>query len=253
MKKNYLVDYLLNKPVSKSQEFHEFTKIKKLAKNVNSKFWPESWKKVYYKAYGRLEETILPKPDLKQNISLRNVLFDRKSTRIFAKKPLSLEKLSTILYFSAGLKNIDPNFPRRFYPSPGARFPLEVYVFSQNAELPKSVYHYYVKNHSLEKLNTYNKSDLPKITNVPLSKSAGCIIAITAVFKRNTVKYMDRGYRHVLVEAGHMAQNIYLTSSALGVGCCALGGYLDDNINEMLDIDGLNESVVYLIALGEKK
>jgi len=252
MKKYYFVEQLLNKPVFKFQKFHEYTKIKNLAKNINSKYWPESWKRVFYKAYGRLEEIILPKPNLATNISFKNVLNSRLSTRVHSKKPLSGGKISTLLYYSAGLTNINPNFPRRFYPSPGARYPLEVYIISQNSEFPKGIYHYYVKNNSLEKLTSYKKDDLPNITNIPLAKSAGCLIVITAVFRRNTVKYVDRGYRHILVEAGHMAQNMYLVSAALGIGCCAIGGYIDDNINGMLDIDGVNESVVYLLAIGEK-
>ena len=64
------------------------------------------------------------------------------------------------------------------------------------------------------------------------------------------MKYGDRGYRHVLAEAGHLAQNLYLISSALGLSCCAMGGYYDEEINNLLDIDGVGESIVYILAIG---
>ena len=72
------------------------------------------------------------------------------------------------------------------------------------------------------------------------------------MFKRTILSYGDRGYRHILVEAGHLGQNIYLNSVALGLSCCAIGGYIDDKLNSLIDVDGLNESVVYVLAVGKR-
>jgi len=55
------------------------------------------------------------------------------------------------------------------------------------------------------------------------------------------------------LEAGHLAQNIYLVTTALGLGCVAIGGFMDDEINEILEVDGVNEAVVYVIAIGRPK
>ena len=97
----------------------------------------------------------------------------------------------------------------------------------------------------------FNKKQLRNLVNRPWIEKAGCLIVLTAVFKRNSIKYGDRGYRHIISEAGHIGQNFYLLASALGMGICGIGGYVDDTINKFLDIDGVDESVVYLLAAGE--
>lgn len=74
---------------------------------------------------------------------------------------------------------------------------------------------------------------------------------MTAVFHRNQVKYGERGYRYILIETGHIGQNLYLVSEAAGIKCRALGGTRDENIEKLLDIDGIGESVVYAVAVGK--
>ena len=73
---------------------------------------------------------------------------------------------------------------------------------------------------------------------------------MTAVFSRNQMKYGERGYRYVLLEAGHIGQNMYLNAAALSLKCCALGGTIDSKLEKFLDIDGITESVVYAVAFG---
>ena len=63
-------------------------------------------------------------------------------------------------------------------------------------------------------------------------------------------KYGKLGYRYILLEAGHIGQNMYLVSEALGLKCCALGGTRDENLEKLIDIDGVTEAVVYGFAVG---
>ena len=51
----------------------------------------------------------------------------------------------------------------------------------------------------------------------------------------------------------NIAQNIYLIGNALGLGICSVGGFLDDGLNDILDIDGRIESVIGVIAVGNKE
>ncbi len=60
----------------------------------------------------------------------------------------------------------------------------------------------------------------------------------------------ERGCRFALLEAGHIAQNILLATTALDLGAVAVGGFIDDEVNEILDIDGVDEFSIYLIAIG---
>lgn len=91
---------------------------------------------------------------------------------------------------------------------------------------------------------------MEEITSQEWVKSSAVILAISGIFNRTQIKYGDRGYRYILLEAGHMAQNIYLLSAALGLKCCAIGGYIDDKINRLIDFDDQQEAVLYMLSLG---
>ncbi len=252
MNKKFDLNKLLNKPTALFEKYHQKSKIISLSKdNLDPKKWPKEWKTVNYKGYGRLDEIKLPPPQIKINMPLTTVLAQRSSGRKFSVKPIKLSYLSTLLYHSAGINKTDrEKVIRRFYPSAGGRYPLEAYFLSLNCEIKNGLYHYYLKNHSLETLVLFKKLELNKYFSQPWIVKASGLIIITAVFKRNTIKYADRGYRHILIEAGHLGQNIYLVSNALCLSCCAIGGYVDDNLNQLLDIDGINESVIYVLAVG---
>ncbi|MCL4364040.1 SagB/ThcOx family dehydrogenase [Patescibacteria group bacterium] len=242
---------LLGKSFSLSEEFHQKTKLKKISDDHTFNKVPKEWKTVQFKSYPRFKELVLPKPKI-IDPSLKKILIERKSSRNFSRHPLSLEKLSGLLYYSAGLKTYkEPWLVNRFYPSAGSRYPLEVYLISLNSQLPMGLYHYYLKNHSLEKIQSFDRFKASNYFRPDWVEKSSVIIIITAVFKRNTIKYGDRGYRHILIEAGHLGQNLYLMASVFKLSCCAMGGYYDDRLNELIDIDGHSESVIYTLALGQ--
>ncbi|MDR1200160.1 MAG: nitroreductase family protein [Tannerellaceae bacterium] len=87
--------------------------------------------------------------------------------------------------------------------------------------------------------------------NIQLEDSS-CIVFITSVFLRTMLKYGERGYRFILQEIGFVGQNISLVSEALGLSSCMLGGFLDDEINSFLEIDGPSETIQNIIVIGHK-
>jgi len=101
----------------------------------------------------------------------------------------------------------------------------------------------------MEKLPQFKQPDSSYFSQIWTKNAAGFIV-ISCVFKRTIGKYQDRGYRYVLLEAGHAAQNIYLVSAGLKLSCCAIGGFTDNLLDESLDIDGVDESVLYILAIG---
>jgi SagB-type dehydrogenase family enzyme len=72
----------------------------------------------------------------------------------------------------------------------------------------------------------------------------------TAVTQRTFWKYGQRGTRYIYLDAGHAGQNLYLAAAALGLGCCAIGAFFDDEINSLLGVDGENETIVYMASVG---
>jgi len=251
MKNKFNLDELLGKPTLSSEKFHEQTKLKKAQIEPDAKRWPESWKTVYFKSYPRFNEVLLPKPRLNSGISFKETLFARSSTRKFSARPLSIADIGSFLYYGAGLKDTLSPDEGRFYPSAGARYPLEIYVLSINSELPSGLYHYYLKNHSLEELMLIKKPDMFRyIAHQKWIKNVSCLIFTTAIFSRTTMKYGPRGYRHILTENGAVLQNFYLVATALGIRCCPVASFLDNKINELLDIDGIEESVINALLIG---
>lgn len=238
--------------------FHNRTKIKKFNTFNISVIKPkqERWGRVFYKAYPRFKQVVLPEPSI-QKYDLTKTLFQRESCRDFTETPLPRLLFSDLIYYSAGEKKFvtHDGSTKRFYPSAGARYPLEVYPIVLNVEgIDSAIYHYHVKTHSLEVIleKPFARRVFMQFHQSWIKKSASLMV-FTAIFDRTEEKYGDRGYRHILTEYGHVAQNMYLMSTAIGIRCCSIGGFIDDGLNAVLDIDGISESVVGVIAVGVKK
>lgn len=249
------------------KEMDKFFKENKLSRlfHENSKFnyWPvgkqlsyEDVTKIHYKEYPRFKRIPLPKKFSKDS-SLERTLEKRKSERNYSKKKLNLSQISKLLFYSFGITRFDKNgnfdSAKRTYPSAGARYPLEVYLVIFNSEIQSGIYHYEVKSHSLELLKEgdFTKEILDSTTQVnKWLENCSMIILISAVFDRTQIKYEERGYRFILIEAGEVCQNVSLMATALGLGSCAIGGFLDNNLNNLLGLDSKEESLMNFIVVG---
>lgn len=218
---------------------------------------PKSWKKIYFKTYPRLLQI-----NFKRTIPRKNPLFSiitrRKSERGFNNANLQLKTINNILYFSSGIRNfnkIKNDFDKslRMYPSAGARYPLEIYIaILRSKEISPGIYHYNIKRNSLELLLKGNfKKTFKKITNQSWIERSGIIVIIAAVFARTIIKYKERGWRYIFFEAGHLVQNIYLVSTVLKLKSCAIGGFFDNEIIKLLDLNPESELPLYMVAIGK--
>ncbi|MBI2618284.1 SagB/ThcOx family dehydrogenase [Candidatus Kaiserbacteria bacterium] len=195
--------------------------------------------------------------------NLEEVLKNRESFRNFdIKKEISLEELSTILFYSAGLKGKpgeykdktqeEKNRTRRFYPSGGARYPLEVYLaIKRVSRITSGIYHYNLLSHSLEQLLDKNYlNEFNETLGYVWARDAAVVFVITTVWDRNFIKYQDFGYNIILTEMGHMVQNLLLVSESLGVKYCPLAGFDNQKMNTLLDINDEDESSLYMTVVG---
>lgn len=237
--------------------FHKFSKIiSKSQAHAPLKYedYPEEWKTTYYKSYPRL-----PKVDLTDDpigADFFDLIKKRQSRRDFSESPISKKELSLLLKYSCGnTRPLHDGRHRRAQPSGGARFPIEIYpiVFRGNNDLKTGLYHYNVKEHKLDVLwdREFNGKEIDELFVYDWVKNSAIAIIMTAVFWRNKNKYGERGYRMILQESGHIGQNMYLVSEALGLKCCALSGTKDEALEKLIDIDGITESVVYALAIGK--
>ncbi len=209
------------------------------------------------KLYPRLKHTQLPLSDTIVQSQVDSTLTLRRSTRRFARSPLTLSELSHLLHFSAGVMSFKSAYTvkedHRPYPSAGAKYPLELYVivFRQTEGLDCGIYHYDPRDHQLIEIDKNNhKDEVMSSVGDRWIAECGVLVVISAVFSRTMVKYGDRGYRYILIETGHLAQNLCVVAGAMNVGICAIGGYIDQSINALIGIDGTSEAALYLLAVG---
>jgi SagB-type dehydrogenase family enzyme len=176
----------------------------------------------------------------------------RRSRREYASGPLEMGELSVLVHAASGVT--DPSRGFRAAPSAGALYPIETYVVVHNAEgLEQGLYHYAVADHELEQLRVDDLRARMMIAGLGqemLGRAQVCFI-LTAVFGRTRQKYRERTYRYVMLEAGHISQNLYLAATSLGLGACAIGAFLDNQLNSLLDVDGQEEAAVYMVTVGK--
>jgi len=206
-------------------------------------------KTTLYKTYPRQKQVHLPRARLPK-MKLEQALKTRVSGRDFSNAKISLRLMGSLLYYSAGLR---PNSTHRHYPSAGALYPLELYLVSAHTVLPAGVYHYSVWGHCLEEISLSPSMDLTEYIAQPWIAHAGGLLVITSVFKRTTGKYGSRGIHYGHYESGHLAQNLYLVATSLGMACCGLGGFDETKLERLLSIRKTNETVLYPLAIGMKK
>ena len=237
--------------------FHENSKTERHDRPPSSELvrakMAEMWTSLDYLGYESFE---LP-PVAEITSPLSEVLRKRVTARNLRSCNISTEQLSQILFYCYGetRSNEESGFPRSFrvIPSGGAMYPLEIYLHSAKIEgLPAGLYHYNSDHHSLQLVQAGDKThllcDSLVQNNIPLDSAVQFFI--TALFERSTFKYSERGYRFVLLEAGHVAQNINLVSTSLGLGVINIGGYFDREIDSFLGLDGIAHSTVYMQAIG---
>lgn len=198
----------------------------------------------------------LPKPDI--DSPLRREIRKRHSCRNFVPHAMPLSELGDILANAYGASAVIENqngqtsFSRPV-PSGGALYPLEVYVATQSVVgLSDGAHHYNVVTHSLEQMKAGPavKELSDKLLGQSFLDNASAVVIFSAVFPRTLKKYGPRGYRYVLFEAGHAAQNVCLLAAELGLGSLCIGGFYDHRLNAYLGLDGKTEAAVYIVGLG---
>ncbi|MFW9987407.1 MAG: SagB/ThcOx family dehydrogenase [Candidatus Odinarchaeota archaeon] len=209
-----------------------------------------------FKIYPNAIKTIkLEEPVFDEQIKFWKVVLSRKSTRKFKQEPIKQSHISQLLYGMTGLTRISPQVAFRTVPSAGGLFPIEVYTIINNVEeLEKGLYHYNIAQHMLELLKEGDfRAEIAKgCLDQQMVYNSAVSFVWTAVIERSKWKYLQRCYRYIYLDAGHIGQNFYLIAEALGLGACTIGAIYDDEINDLLEIDGINETAIYVGITGQK-
>ena len=206
-----------------------------------------------YKTYPRAPVVALTRPNLEGGLAAAEAIAGRRSTRDYAASPMSQAELSRLLFLTGGINADKYGNARRTAPSSGALYPIEVYAVVHRVDgIEPGVYHYAYREHALEQLRAgdFRANVVDQAIAQEFLGECGVVLFLTMILQRMRPKYQDRSYRYGLLEAGHLGENAYLAATSMGLGACGVGAFMDDAINEMLGVDGVEEAAVYMLAAG---
>jgi SagB-type dehydrogenase family enzyme len=186
--------------------------------------------------------------------SIWDVFRKRRTARAFAKREISPKALARLHVGAAGVTEEMP-VPGtaglvqrlRAWPSAGALYPIELYPVL----LDGAACHFDPVASFLEVIDEgpMRARIAPHVLSIAGELDAPLLIVLTGMAERTLTKYGERGYRFLWLDAGHVAQNLVLAATALGLAACPIGGFHDDEIARELGIDR-RESVLSLLAIG---
>ena len=237
--------------MSIGKKFQQETKY--IRDEIPAGFYEQDTPALPFKSYPDARKITLPPPLHSGGPEMWDVMMKRRSTRAYGTDAISSEDLSQLLWAGQGITTDHHGFLLRTAPSAGALYPIETYVGVANVQnVPKGLYHYDVRTADLSQLvsGDVSKQIAETALGQRMVQSAAVVFLWTAVFARSGVKYKDRGYRYVYLDCAHAAQNVLLAVTALGLSACPIAALYDEEVNNLLGIDGDTESILYMASIG---
>lgn len=237
--------------------FSEFKKIK----TDKSKGLPQP---SAIKPYSPEAKTIsLPEinSDIANNNNVYRCIKERRSTRFYSEESISLLELSYLLWATQGVSGVNKaGMTLRTVPCSGATHTFETYLFIMKVEgLDKGIYRYLPFENKLVFLfeieEIENKIDAltleqPFVPN--FAKNSAVVFAWSTTPYRSEWKFDITAHKKILIDIGHVCQNLYIASESVNAGTCAIGIYDQKMLDKILELDGEEEFVIYLAAVGKK-
>jgi SagB-type dehydrogenase family enzyme len=194
---------------------------------------------------------VLTKPDLFACIA------DRRSRRRYTDESLTIQELAYLLWATQGVRQVTVGGKGslRMVPSSGARNPFETYLAIQRVDgIAPSVYRYLPFVHKLVHLfdDEHLAQKLGELAmDQPFVGQAAVCFIWSAVPYREEWRYGTQAAKGILLDAGHVCQNLYLACESIGCGTCAIAAYCQEELDRFLGLDGEEELVVYLAPVGK--
>jgi SagB-type dehydrogenase family enzyme len=196
----------------------------------------------------------LPDPEIIGDANIWKALRSRRSRRVYlSERPLPLRLLSTLLWATQGATARYGETLFRTAPSAGGLYPVETYLSTRSVDgIEPGIYHFRPMPFDLEYIRRGDQSRLVAEAALGQTLILGAQVTFiwSAVLARGKWKYRERAYRYIYLDAGHIAQNLYLAAEALGLGACAVGAFYDDQMNGIVGLDGTEETVIYMASAG---
>jgi SagB-type dehydrogenase family enzyme len=190
-------------------------------------------------------------------LDLRTAIEQRRSVRRYARNPLSIEELAYLCWCTQGIVDVkEPFYTLRNVPSAGGRHALETWLLINRVKgIQPGLYRYLAFSHSLVAIDTtpgMADSIMSACLGQAFVRSSAVTFIWSSVIYRMAWRYSERAYRLVHLDAGHACQNLYLAAEQIGCCTCAIGAFDDQQMADVLKIDGEEEFVLYCAAVGKK-
>lgn len=237
--------------------FAEFKKIK----TDKAKGLPQPASVKEYNTDGKIISLPEVSSDIIRNSNIFKCMKERRSTRFYSDEYMSLEELAYLLWSTQGVSGVNKaGMTLRTVPCSGATYTFETYLFIMKVEgLEKGVYRYLPLENKLIFLFELDEMEI-KIDALTLeqpfvpnfAKGAAVLFAWSTTPYRSEWKFDITAHKKILIDIGHVCQNLYIAGESVDAGTCAIGIYDQKMLDEILELDGEEEFVIYLAAVGKK-
>jgi SagB-type dehydrogenase family enzyme len=186
------------------------------------------------------------------DITVEAAIRQRRTATGFAHAVVTLDEVATLLRVGTGITQ-DGRLPLRAAPSAGGLHSVDTYALAFNVSgLSPGVYHYVPSRHRVGLIRALRGVDdiWPALPPGWHGETPAFAVVLVARVGRVQAKYGERGYRFVLLETGHIAQNVLLGAVGLRLAATAVGGFFDDAMNSVIGVDGADETALYAILFG---
>ncbi|MBO3458980.1 SagB/ThcOx family dehydrogenase [Aetokthonos hydrillicola Thurmond2011] len=185
---------------------------------------------------------------------LNDTILKRRSTRAYSGDDLNLDELKALLdftyqpqnYVDQGLDDSTDYFDLNL---------IETFIAVSGVKgLDAGCYYYAPKAQELRQIRFKNfRRELHFLClGQDLGRDAAAVLFHTADLKSAVAQYGDRVYRYLHMDAGHLGQRLNLAAIHLGLGVSGIGGFFDDQVNQVLGIPD-DEAVLYITTLGRPR
>ncbi len=208
-----------------------------------------------YKVYPGIDPVPLPRDRRFPEIPLQDLYAFQEQGFKTASENLSEKDLSRILFLAYGLtarrQALGEDFFFRSVPSAGALYPSEIYLSAMTVDgIPDGLYHFDTIQHALVPLRKGVLPDFRVPQGSPLQISeAQAVLWVSGIFFRSSWKYRERAYRYVLMDAGHLIENLVLSLKASGRTPEVMLDFDDEKALLLTGVDPLKEACLAQITI----
>ncbi len=194
---------------------------------------------------------------------LQMIMDMRCTIRDFSGEAMNEESVVSLVWSAYGKQtkraNDESDFLERTFtvPSGGALYPLFIYLilFKQCGSLEKGIYLWHKEESLLELINAgdFLCESGEIINGIPSLEHSAGVMCVVADFERSARKYGNKAYNLIQQEVGHVMQNVALFCAERNIGVVEIGGYCDEALASLLDIQFPIEAPLIVAAFGNKR